>query len=310
MRKELKKRWNSPALAPIRAMRPHQWAKNLLLYVPMLTSYFYDGGVFAKASIGFLAFCFAASAGYLINDVLDAPVDRKNPAKRHRPVASGQLSAGFALALAALLLAGGVGASLAFSEMGFTALLVAYLFLSLGYSAFLKRFLFVDVVTLTTLYTLRIYAGAAAIGVELSIMLAAFSLTTFLSLALLKRYVEIHDHVQVSDEPSGPHGRPYDSGALRPVGFLGASFGYSSVAVLAAYLTSPAVTRLYTHPALLWVLCALLFWWVTRMWRLAMRGRMHQDPVAFAVKDHGSWLVAVCALAVLFAARLGGGSSP
>lgn len=310
MRKAAKKRWNSPALAPLRAMRPHQWAKNLLLYVPMITSYFYNGEAFAKASIGFAAFCLAASTGYLVNDVLDAPVDRKNPAKKHRPVASGQLGVTAALALAGCLLAAGIGASLLLKDATFTALLFIYLFLSLGYSAFLKRFLFVDVVTLTTLYTLRIYAGAAAIGVQLSVWLAAFSLTTFLSLALLKRYVEIHDHVLASDEPAGPHGRPYSSDALRPVGFIGAAFGYSSVAVLAFYLTSPAVTRLYNHQTLLWPLCALLFWWVTRMWRLAMRGRMHQDPVAFAVKDHLSWLAAGVAIAILFAARLGGGAAP
>lgn len=308
MRKAAKKAWNSARLAPLRAMRPHQWAKNLLIFVPMITSYFFNGTVFLKASVGFFSFCLAASAGYLINDVIDAPVDRKNPAKKHRPVASGQFSPGSALLLAALALAGGVAASFLLGETTFTALLLLYLFLSLGYSAFLKRFLFVDVVTLTTLYTLRIYAGAAAIGVELSAWLAAFSLTTFLSLALLKRYVEIHDHVQVSDEPTGPHGRPYDSDALKPVGCIGAFFGYSSIAVLAFYLTSPAVTRLYHRQSLLWSLCALLFWWVTRMWRLAMRGRMHQDPVAFAVKDYASWLVAALAIAVLFLARLGGGT--
>lgn len=293
---------------PLRAMRPHQWAKNFFIFVPLITSQLFTPNAIGRALWGFAAFCFAASAGYIVNDLIDAPHDRQNPAKRTRPIASGELGAPCAVTIASALLLASALTTWGLGDPRFALILGGYLALSVAYSAFFKRYFFVDVVTLTALYSIRIVAGAAVIDVELSLWLAAFSLTTFLGLALLKRYVELLEHLGRTGKEGGPSGRPYSSGAMGMVSLAGRCFGYGSVAVLALYLSSSNVGRLYNRLPLLWTLPPLFFWWVHMVWKLAREGRMHHDPVAFAVRDWRSWLIAALALAVLLFARRGGGS--
>lgn len=294
---------------PLRAMRPHQWAKNLFILVPLITSQLFTQKAFISVTWGFAAFCLAASAGYIVNDLIDAPHDRQNPAKRTRPIASGELGVPTAIALASALLTASALTALKLGNSFFGLILAGYLALSIAYSAFLKRYFFIDVLTLTTLYSIRIVAGAVAIDVELSLWLAAFSVTTFLGLALLKRYVELEEHVRRTGGAEGPSGRPYDSRAMGTVSLAGHGFGYGSVVVLAFYLSSANVARLYQRQPLLWILPPLLFWWVRRVWKLAREGKMHHDPVAFAIRDWRSWLIAALALAVLLAARSGPGGA-
>lgn len=292
-------------------MRPHQWAKNLFLFVPLITSQLFTARAFAQASWGFAAFCLAASAGYIVNDLIDAPHDRQNPSKRMRPIAAGEVGTGTAIAIALTLLAFSALTAFKLGDSGFGTILGLYLALSISYSTLLKRYFFIDVLTLTTLYSMRIYAGAVAIDVELSPWLAAFALTTFLGLALLKRYVELDEHLRrTGGGGHGPSGRPYHSGTMGVVGLFGRGFGYVSVVVLAFYIASPKVSRLYHHQPILWILCPLFLWWVHMVWKLASDGRMHHDPVAFAVRDWRSWLIALLALAILLAASNGPGGAP
>ncbi|HUP96755.1 MAG TPA: UbiA family prenyltransferase [Usitatibacter sp.] len=287
-----------PALPGLlRAARPHQWAKNLLLFVPLLTAHLiFDAGALGQGAIAFLAFCLAASAVYVANDLMDLEDDRRDPVKRRRPLASGELSIAMALAAIPLLLA---AAAVAASRLpgAFAALLGVYAVTSLAYSLWLKRVVMLDVVVLAGLYTLRILAGAAAVQVVVSHWLLAFSVFMFLSLALAKRYVQV-GNASARDEPR-VFGRGYQPGDGNVLAMFGASSGYISVLVFALYLTSAQVVALYSRPEVLWLACPLLLYWISRVWLLAHRGELDEDPVLFAVHDSASYFVAAAVVGVM-----------
>lgn len=290
----------SKALAFLKLARPTHWAKSGLLFVPLVTSHSLAAPAVKAEACAFAAFCLASSAGYAFNDLLDAEHDRHHPSKATHPVASGvisKLEAGlFSLALAALALA----LSLAFLPPEFLWPLGGYLALTLAYSLYIKRMLLLDVMTLTTLYNLRLFAGALAIGVALSSWLLAFGMFFFTSVAFAKRYIELR---KLADGPSAQEGRAsrraYRSADLALFLSAGPASGYLSVLVLALYFDSPTVQALYSRPPALWLLCPLLFYWITRVWFLAHRGRLNYDPVAFVLRDPASWAVLAAAAAVL-----------
>lgn len=280
------------AHALFKAMRPHQWVKNLLVFLPVFAAHAFAPGLLLASLLAFAAFSLVASGTYLINDLLDLAADRAHPRKRHRPLAAARLTSTNALALAAFLIAGGLlmGAALGTK---FTLTLLAYLALTLIYSLLLKRRLIIDICTLAGLYTLRIVAGGMATAIPLSTWLLAFSLFIFLSLAAVKRQGELVDSKARGDLFSS--GRGYHVDDLPMVAQIAIASGYASVLVMALYLNSAAVTGLYRLPEALWGICIVLTYWITRMVMLAHRGRMHDDPIVFAVKDPGSLF---CALAV------------
>lgn len=267
----------------IRAMRPHQWSKNALLVLPALAAHLPWSGSLAWTLVtGFFAFSFLASAGYILNDLADLPHDRQHKIKRHRPVASGDLPIPWALASAAGLV--GVAGAIAWTlPEVFRAVLASYFVLAVTYSLVLKRREMIDVITLATLYTSRVVAGAVLVDVALSRWFLAFSVFFFISLALIKRVAELLDP---SDEESeGAPGRAY----LRSdVPFL-TSFGSAAVAasglVYCLYITGDDVNGLYRAPDLLWLGLPLLLYWQGRIWILAARGKLMQDPVLFALRD-------------------------
>lgn len=286
-----------------RALRTYQWVKNVLLFVPMLMAHqIGNTELWIQATLGFLAFSLAASFGYVVNDLADREADRQHPAKRHRPFASGALSPTFGYVLAPGLLVAALALAWLALPPPFLVALGAYTIATVAYSFALKQMPVTDVVVLAGLYTLRILAGGAATGVVVSEWLLAFSMFFFLSLALLKRFAELK---RLAVEPERSlHGRGYRGEDLSLLRNIGAAAGYLSVLVLALYVTSPEVVELYNHPNLLWLVAVLLLHWITRVWLLAGRGAVDDDPVLFAAKDPGSHLTGALTAITLLAATL------
>lgn len=285
----------------VRALRPHQWVKNTLLLVPLaLAHQLADVAKLWAVAEAFVAFCMCASAVYLINDVLDRDDDRRHPTKCNRPVAAGLISVPAALSIAMLLLAAAFGLSLAWLPPALTAMLGGYLLLTTGYSLYWKRTLFLDVLFLAGLYAYRIFTGGVAAGVEVSPWLLGFSMFLFISLALVKRYVELRDAQQSGTPPNRRRGYRIEDVEL--IRILGPASGYLSVLVFWMYVSSNAVEALYTTPGLLWLIAPLLLYWITRIWLLANRGQIDADPVTAALKDAPSYAVgAACASILLMA---------
>jgi len=284
----------------LRALRPQQWLKNLLVFVPLVTSHLVtEPEHILAALLAFVAFGLAASAVYVVNDLLDLPEDRLHPRKRSRAFAAGDVPAVNGIVMLPVLLGIAIGVSLPLPP-AFLAVLVLYLAVTTAYSFALKRIVLVDVFALAGLYTLRVIAGSAAIGLWPSFWLLAFSMFIFLSLAMLKRFTELFGLRETGAEATP--GRGYRTGDLGLVAALGAAAGFLSVLVLALYVNSPAVLPLYSRPDALWLFCPLLLYWVSRAWLVAHRGDMHDDPIVFAVRDRVSRAVAIAmALVILLA---------
>ena len=272
----------------IRQLRLYQWLKNLLLGIPLLTAHVFDPRSLLAVLVAFFAFGCVASAGYLLNDLIDLPTDRQHPRKRKRPLAAGDLAMGTALGVMIALLAAGLIAA-ALDSPSFLLVLVAYLILTLGYSLYLKTLVLVDVIVLAALFTIRIIAGAVVIRVQMSSWLLAFSMFTFFSLALVKRTSELVTVQGMSREAvSGRDYRVSDYGTLTA---MGVASGYVAVVVLALFIDSPQARGAYSHPGLLWPLCPLMIYWVSRLWIKTGRGEMHDDPLLYSARDRASWLV-------------------
>jgi len=282
------------------ALRIHQWVKNLILLLPLaLAHQIADPKKLFAVILGILAFGLISSTSYIVNDLLDVEVDRRHPAKRERPFASGTLSLGQGLTLASVCL---VGAVITASLLGpsFLRLLIIYLAVAVGYSISFKRVVLFDVFILAGMYTLRVLAGGAAASVEVSQWMLAFSMFFFLGLAFLKRYSELR-RLSSSNEQETP-GRGYKPSDGEQIRTLGVSSGFMAVLVLALYLNSPAVVKLYTQPNFLWLSCVFLTYWTSRVWLLAYRGQMHEDPLLFAMHDRSTYLLtAATGLAVVLA---------
>lgn len=285
-------------IAPaLRAMRPHQWVKNLLLAVPFILAHRWTAPDAASSltllGLGIACFCLTASATYLINDLKDLDADRAHPVRKKRPLASGRLSKGAALAMAPVLF--GLGLGLAFWRMplAFALLTTGYALATLSYTMLLKRIPVLDIMVLAGFYVLRIFAGGQACQVPVSPWLLAFSLFFFLSLAFAKRAAELVSALQRDKEP-GP-GRPYRARDLPLFQSLGPGCGLVSVLVLALYVQGPEVVRLYARPGLLWLVCPVLLYWLVRIWLLTLRGRMEYDPLLFALRDPASYAALACA---------------
>jgi 4-hydroxybenzoate polyprenyltransferase len=293
-----------PAAMLLRAMRPHQWVKNLLVFVPLMTAHRYgEGSSLVNAWWAFVVFTLTASSVYLLNDLADLGDDRRHAGKRLRPFASGDLGLVLGWAAWPALLAAALWVAAAWLPPQFMLALVAYFVFTVAYSLRLKQIPVVDVLTLAGLYTLRIVAGAAAVGVPLSFWLLAFSMFLFLSLAFLKRYSELRA-VPPAGHVVGLRGRGYDTQDLGLVGGLGCAAGYIAVLVLALYIQDEHTARLYATPAFIWLACPLLLYWVSRAWLIAHRGQMHDDPVVFALKDRASWAVAALLVLAFSLARV------
>jgi len=283
----------------LRAMRPHQWSKNALLFLPALAAH--DFGTLGAVLAAFVAFCLTASAVYVINDLLDLSADRAHPTKCRRPFAAGHLSAADGVVLAAGLL----GVALVISLLGTSALFLGVLFVYLAstfaYSLWLKRKLLVDVLTLAGLYTIRIIAGGVAAAVILSPWLLGFSMFLFLALAAVKRQAELTEQMTSGRTSARRAYKVEDLPILRGIALSG---GMAAVMVLALYIASDAVQLLYGMPELLWLVCPIVLYWILRMVMMTHRGYMTDDPIVFAASDRVSLITIFAAFSVVLAAAL------
>lgn len=280
-----------------REIRLHQWSKNLLVFVPLISAHrLSDRGELWTTFLGFIAFGLCASAGYVFNDIVDLKADQAHPIKKNRPVASGKVSLWGANILALSLLSAGLLLGWQVSRM-FWAILASYFCLSLFYSLYLKKIALLDVLFLAGLYTVRIFAGSAATGIAISEWLLAFSMFFFLSLALVKRFAELQ---LLSGESEGfSTSRGYSKLDLDFIPMMGISSGFLTSLVMALYISSDHVRSLYRHPEYLWLICPLILYWIGRVWLLCHRGEMQSDPVVFALRDRVSFIVLLAGFGVM-----------
>jgi len=300
----VERHWPAPEAGPgpraraaLRALRPHQWIKNLLVFVPMVAAHrIGEPALWLASGMAFASFALVASAVYVMNDLADLANDRRHPGKRRRPFASGALPLAAGLVLAPAALAAGIVPA-AFLPSAFAGWLGAYFVASTAYSIGLKKVFGLDVLLLAALYAMRLAAGGAVTGIVLSEWLIAFCACLFVSLALVKREAELHAVARGGGDRA--QGRAYRTRHLRAVRTAGALAAVGAVAVLAVYVLRPDVTSLYASPRVLWLWCPVVGLWLAHLWRRTARGHMHDDPIVFALGDPWSHAAAVAFVAVM-----------
>ncbi|MEO6964836.1 MAG: UbiA family prenyltransferase [Acidobacteriaceae bacterium] len=292
----------APAVRSIwRALRVHQWAKNVLIFLPLLLAHAAGMNAVVQSVLAFFSFSLVASSTYIVNDLLDISSDRNHATKRRRPFAAGDLSVLAGFLLAGVLFAGGVLISIPMSA-SFTAWLLIYCVVTLAYSLYFKRIVIMDVIILSALYTLRILAGAAAAKVPISDWLAGFAIFFFFSLALVKRFSELENLRARGATPT--NGRGYLVHDMEQLRAFGTASAFASIVVFSLYINNPDVRQIYQHPQRLWLLTPLLIWWMSRVWLRASRGQMHEDPVIFALTDRASLLAGVAVFLIALLASI------
>ncbi len=283
----------------MKLLRPHQWMKNILIFVTILVGHLFDWHSLGMALLAFVSFCLVASSAYINNDLLDLAADRVHPRKRKRPLASGAVPIEHGTVAFPLLLMLGAAIALLVG-IKFFAVMAVYYVLTTAYSLKLKRYMVIDIFVLSLLYTLRIFAGAVAIGVSPSIWLTAFSIFFFFALAAVKRQAELVDASKTNRGEVA--GRGYLLEDMPIISMMGLASGYVSVLVMVLYTNSPEVRELYASPRILWGISGVLMCWITYMVMKTNRGEMHDDPVIFATRDKtsrigGLIVIALCLVA-------------
>ncbi len=287
--------------ALFKSIRVHQWSKNTLVFVPLITSHgFYSLEYLKNGLAAFAAFSFCSSGVYLINDTIDVFDDRKHSEKKFRPLAAGDLTAGAAVKSAILMTAIGLGiAAASHPILGY--LLALYLALTGLYTVELKRWALADVFLLSGFYVLRVVCGGVSMGIQISYWLTAFTLFFFLSLAFAKRFAELDKNVK--DGKLLTPGRGYQKSDLQVLSMLGVGSGVMAVSILAFYIHSEQGTRIYSNTTILWPVIAIVFYWLARIWLFAHRGTLQHDPVVFALKDSASYILGFIVGLLLFLSK-------
>lgn len=284
----------------LRAIRVHQWVKNLLLILPLLLAHkFLNAPALLEIAVAFLSFSLCASSVYVLNDLLDLKSDRIHPTKRARPFASADISLKVGVIMIPLLLLAGLGMGSLLS-LKFLGLLILYYALTTSYSVYIKQIALLDVILLTLLYATRIFAGSVVSDVPISEWLMAFSMFFFFSMSMVKRVSELHNVGQRKQFKAD--GRGYMATDREQLASLGAASGYCAVLVFSLYINSRAVQELYRHSQILWLICPVIFYWISRMWLLAHRGQISEDPIVFALKDRTSYVVGLLIVCILLIA--------
>jgi 4-hydroxybenzoate polyprenyltransferase len=289
-----------PALANwFKLIRVHQYSKNALVFLPFLTAHIFELRSLLDVVLAAVSFSLCASSAYIFNDLIDLSADRAHPTKKNRPLAAGTIPIiSGVIAIPVLFLC---AASLAaFVSLPFLGILLMYFVLTIVYTCYIKTKMLIDVVALAMLYTLRVIGGAAAIGVMVSEWLLAFSMFFFAALALIKRYIELTTRLD-RDLPD-PINRNYKLGDAQIVAALAGAAGFNAVTVFALYISSDTVRTLYRHPQLLWLVCPILMYWISRTLMMAHRRWVHDDPIVFALKDRVSILAGIAIVTIMLAA--------
>ena len=298
----------------LKAIRIHQWAKNVLIFFPLLLAHAWNLALLAAAAVAFLSFGLCASATYIINDLLDLEADRQHPRKRRRPFASGDLPVVAGLGVVILFLAASIVLGLLVPQAvarispvlalkrpyAFLVWLGIYAATTLAYSLRLKCAVMIDVIVLSGLYTIRILAGSAATGIAVSTWLGSFSIFFFLSLAFVKRFAELERLRERGGAVAG--GRGYHIADIEQLRSFGSASGYVSVAVLTLYIANLNAAELYRHTNRLWLLVPVLLLWISLLWLRASRGQLDEDPVVYAITDWRSLVLGLVVVAIVLAA--------
>lgn len=287
------------ALVFFKAFRVSQWVKNILIFIPIFTAHKINFFHLFSAATAFLSFSFAASGIYLINDLCDIQADRCNPQKKHRPLASGDLSVFRGIVSIPVLLLLSIALALLL-PFDFLALIIVYIITAITYSLFLKRIIMVDVMVLAGFYSLRIVAGGKATGTSISFWLLAFSMFIFISLGAVKRFVELKANCNLKKDSI--EGRGYHKVDMHMISIFGIVSGYCSSIVLALYINSSSVIPLYSNPMILWFIVPVVIYWISRVWLIAGRGLMPGDPIAFATRDPISYVTCLLVISLTLAA--------
>ena len=289
-----------PAL--VRALRCHQWSKNLLVFLPVMAAHaYFNLQAVMGALLMFVAWCFVASGMYITNDLFDLEADRRHPTKRLRPFASGDLPLSLGAWLAPALLLAGVAIAASVSR-GSAATVVFYAAMVCAYSYFLKKHSLVDVFALAFMFTIRVVGGGVASGYFVSIWLLAFTSFLFLGLAFLKRCSELVRIQALGRKHMGSRG--YGVIDLTVLEMFGIASAFIAIMVLGLYLNSTVAETHYRWPGVLWAEGPILLLWQCRLWLATARGEMHDDPIVYSVRDWVSWFLGVCGLAVFLVATL------
>ena len=303
----------SPALKSwLRAIRLHQWAKNTLIFVPLVLAHAWSVPTVAGGLVAFLSFGLCASATYIVNDLLDIEADRRHPRKRRRPFAAGDLSAIAGVSAVVLMMAAAFALALMVPRVilalpgkhgvllphKFLEWLLLYTVTTLTYSLYLKRTLLLDVFVLSGLYTVRILAGSAATTVPISEWLGAFSVFFFLSLAFVKRFSELESLRERGGDV--PAGRGYHVSDVEQLRAFGTGSMFAAVLVTTLYISNPQTSMMYQHALRLWLVIPVLLLWLSQVWMLASRGEMHDDPVVWAITSKRSLLLGAVMAAVVW----------
>ncbi len=285
----------------IKALRIHQWSKNGLLFLALFMSHrIIEPNLFKQAVVAFFSFSLSASAVYILNDLFDLEADRKHPSKKNRPLASGRLPViNGIIAIPGLLIISFLLAVILLPNI-FTLMLIIYLITTTSYSLYFKEKIFLDVIILGALYTLRVLAGGLAVGVEVSSWLLGFSWFFFLSLAFMKRYADLL--LIKNNNQEELFGRGYSVIDLEFVQKIGITSGFASLLILTLYINSDQVNELYKQPALIWLTIPIILYWLMRMWLVTHRGKMTDDPIIFAIKDKSSYITFFFILIILIVA--------
>ena len=279
-------------------LRIHHWSKNLLLLIPVIAAQQrYSPILFAKILAAILCFSLFASSGYVCNDIIDKKFDKNHPLKKNRPIANEAISVKWALIVAGfLLLIASILANVI--SVALFYLLIFYFCFTLFYSFVGKKFVLIDIMILAILYTTRIYAGGITADIPVSKWLLLFSILFFSSLALLKRVSEFTFII------SNQHlnGRKYQINHLPRLYQVGIATSIVSMLILIVYIYSPYTQSLYQTPAWLLIGIVALSLWLTRIWFLAARGKVNDDPVIFAITDPFSYIAGIiCLFSIILA---------
>jgi len=284
------------------ALRVHQWPKNLLIFIPLLAAHEVTNLDLAiKTVAAFAIFCLLASAVYILNDIKDVYEDKLHPTKGNRPIASGNLSIHAGYISAAILIGISIGAAYSLLGLAFFLVTLSYLLITTIYTYLLRRYWILDVVTLALLYTIRIIAGGVSTGLELTFWILAFSMFIFFSLAMVKRFAELR-HMSEQGLDNSIYGRGYIKEDMGMIASMGSASGYIAVAVMALYINDLSASVLYKWPQVIWLSCPVMLYWITRIWMLASRGLITNDPLVFALKDKGSLIVGIFVLVIFWVA--------
>jgi 4-hydroxybenzoate polyprenyltransferase len=289
--------------AAFKALRCHQWCKNVLVFVPIITAhaYFNRSAVLGGLAM-FAAWCLVASGIYVTNDLLDLEADRRHPTKRNRPFASGALPLPFGLAVGPALLVAGAAIAALISPFC-AAALISYIAVSTAYSFHLKKRPLVDVFTLAFLFTIRVVGGGLASGYPVTMWLLAFTIFLFLGLAFLKRCSELVRIQALGRKHMGSRG--YGVVDLTTLQMFGVASAFVAIVVFALYLNSAVAEAQYRWPMALFGVAPCLLLWLCRLWLATARGEMHDDPIVYSMKDKVSWMVGACVLGVYAVATIG-----